>query len=673
MARGRRGRASTPLKLRLAPVRTKLRGPSAGASVTILAVLAALAWANTDSGSYERFWATQLEAGLGSFHVGWSLHTWVDSGLMTLFFLVVGLEARKEFDLGDLRERRRLVLPVTASVVAMIVPVAIYVAVNHGGPAAHGWGVAMSTDSALALGAFGIVARGVPDQVRTFLLTLFVVDDLVALVLVILAYGEAIEPVPTLVAVISFGALLIARKVRPSSTRGSDLVFGVGTWAALMFSGIEPPVAGLAIGLVTTARVPLRSDLEHATGLVRLFREQPSPARAKSATASLSASLSVNARLLHLFHPWTTFLIVPLFAFANAGIHIDGRLLAQAATAPVTIGIVMAYVLGKPLAVIVGSWLVAHSSRGRLSVPVGWGAVLGSGTLAGVGFTVSLLIATLAFSGQQLDQAKIGILVAATLSTVTSWAVYHVIGLLPSTRRHNVLLGDSTPLDDLDDAVNTDLDHVRGIVDAPITVLEYGDFECPYCSEIEPATRHMLTSQPDVRYVWRHLPLTDVHPHALLAAEAAEAAASQGAFWDMHTILLNHQDRLALPSLLSYAEELGLDSDRFKNELLSGTHRKRVDRHIASADANGVSGTPTFFINGKRYQGRHEPKALSDAIQQARIELRSSRSTESGGRRSGTARRVILPSSLGTLDAPRDGRTSMALDELEQEAVGYRN
>ncbi|WP_432163563.1 Na+/H+ antiporter NhaA [Streptomyces tendae] len=601
-----------------------LHGPSAGAAITALAVAAALVWANTAPDAYDAFWETRLEAGLGSRHLGWSLRTWVDSGLMTLFFLVVGLEARKEFDLGDLRERNRLVLPIAASLLAMAVPVGIYLAVNQGGPAAHGWGVAMSTDSALALGAFAMVARGVPDQVRAFLLTLFVVDDVVALLLVIFAYGDGVSPGPALVAAASFAALLTARRWRPSTSRRSDLVFGVGTWAALMFSGIEPPVAGLLIGLVTTARPPLRSDLEHATGLVRLYREQPSPARAKSATAGVSASLSTNARLHHLFHPWTTFLIVPLFALSNAGIQIDLTLLTQAATAPVTLGIVLAYVLGKPAAVVLGTWSITRSSNGRVSVPVGWGAVVGSGTLAGVGFTVSLLIATLAFQGEQLDQAKIGILAAAVLSTVTSWAVYRVIGLLPSVRRRNALLGDSTGVRDLNGAVDMERDHVRGPVTAPITIVEYGDFECPYCSRTEPATRKLLASHPDIRYVWRHLPLSDVHPHARLAAEAAEAAASQGAFWDMHSLLLERQDRLALADLIGHAEELGLDVNRFERELLGGEYRNRVDRHVADADANGVAGTPTFFINGRRHHGSHDVATMSEAIQRARAELRPS-------------------------------------------------
>lgn len=601
--------------------RPGLRSPSAGAGVTVFAVAGALIWANAQPAGYEAFWATRLELGLGSTRLGWSLHTWVDSGLMTLFFLVVGLEARKEFDLGDLRERSRLVLPVTASLIAMAVPVGIYLAVNHGGPAAHGWGVAMSTDSALALGAFAMVARGVPDQVRAFLLALFVVDDVAALLLVIFAYGDAIRPAPALLALGSFSALLFARKWAPAASRRTDLLFGAGTWAALMFSGIEPPVAGLLIGLATTARAPQRTDLEHATGLVRLFREQPDAARARAATVGLSASLSANARLQHLFHPWTTFVIVPAFALANAGIPLSAQVLAQAATSPVTIGIVAAYVLGKPAAVIAGSWAIARSSRGRLSSPVGWGAVLGSGTLAGVGFTVSLLIATLAFTGAHLEQAKVGVLTAATLSTVTSWAVYRIIDLLPATRRHRALLGDGARPNDLGDEVDTDRDHVRGAKDAPITVVEYGDFECPYCSRTEPATRELLTQHPDVRYVWRHLPLGDIHPHARLAAEAAEAAAAQGAFWAMHTRLLEKQDHLDLGDLMAHAEELGLDTARFRGELLSGTHRPVVDRHIASADANGVTGTPTFFINGRLYTGSHDAAALAGAIETAREEL----------------------------------------------------
>jgi hypothetical protein len=209
------------------------------------------------------------------------------------------------------------------------------------------------------------------------------------------------------------------------------------------------------------------------------------------------------------------------------------------------------YVAGKPLGVVGMALIVAWLSRGRLRPTVGWGAVAGAGASAGVGFTVSLLVAALAFDGAELEKAKAGILAAAVGAAALTWLVFRTIGLLSQRRRIAALLGGAEPLLDLEFPVDPESDHIRGPLDAPVTVVEYGDFECPYCGRAEPAVRELLSDFGDVRYVWRHLPLTDVHPHAQLTAEASEAATDQGAFWEMHDLLLEHQDALRPPDLIS--------------------------------------------------------------------------------------------------------------------------
>jgi hypothetical protein len=250
----------------------------------------------------------------------------------------------------------------------------------------------------------------------------------------------------------------------------------------------------------------------------------------------------------------------------------------------VTVGVFLAYVVGKPFSVVVTTWAVERLSGGRLRPPVGWAAIAGSGALAGIGFTVSLLIANLAFAGRPLQEAKVGILAAVVASSALGWAVHRLTARLPRAARHHALLGEAPPLTDLPGHVDPALDHVRGPQDAPVTVVEYGDYECPYCSEADPITRDLLISRPDVRYVRRHLPLSDIHPHARLAAEAAEAAAAQGAFWPMHSLLLRRQDRLEMSDLLGYAAELGLDVGRFRQDLNRRVHSGRVERDINSAD-----------------------------------------------------------------------------------------
>jgi protein-disulfide isomerase len=280
---------------------------------------------------------------------------------------------------------------------------------------------------------------------------------------------------------------------------------------------------------------------------------------------------------------------------------------------------VLGYVVGKPVAIVGVSWLVCRLSRGRLRAPVGWAAIAGGGAIAGIGFTVSLLIAALAFTGPVLEEAKAGVLVAAALAAASSWLLFRGTALLPPRTRDRLLLGWTAPIIDLAVPVDAGRDHTRGPRDAPVTIVEYGDFECPYCGQAEPVVRELLRMHgDDIRYVWRHLPLSDVHPNAQFAAEASEAASAQGAFWAMHDLLLDHQDKLRIVDLIGYAEQLGLDVERFRDELLQHLHADRVAEDIDSADVSGVSGTPTFFINELRHHGAYDIDSLTEAVRLAR-------------------------------------------------------
>jgi Na+/H+ antiporter NhaA len=603
-----------------APLRVFVRTESASAGLLAAAIVAALIWASVDVASYDTLWRTDLSIRLGHFTISRDLRTWINNGLMTLFFLVVGLEARREIDLGDLRDRRRFLLPLVVGLLGMLLPALLYLAVTAGGPGAHGWGVAISTDTALAMGLLALVGRGFPNQMRAYLLTVFVVDDLAALVVIAAAYSQHVRLMPALLALAALVAL-IGVQIAGYPQAPVLGVLGVVMWAALMTSGIDPVVAGLAVGLSAAAYSPARGELEQATGLFRLFREQPTPELARSASAGLRGTLSPNARLQHRYHRWTSYVIVPLFGLANAGIPIDGKFLTQAYTAPVTLGILLAYVVGKPLGIVGGTWLVGRLTRGRVRPAVGWAAVLGGGTIAGIGFTVSLLIATLALHGTQLAEAKLGVLSAVLVSALLTAAVVRATALLPPARRARALLGDQAGLIDLADPVDPERDHIRGPASASVTLVEYGDFQCPYCGRAEPAVREVLTDE-DIRFVWRHLPLADVHPRAQLAAEAAEAAAEQGQFWPMHDLLLRRQHALRLTDLLAYADKLGLDRDRFRDDLDRHAHAARVAQDVESADLSNVAGTPTFFVNGQRHYGAYDPESLTAAVRTARARAR---------------------------------------------------
>jgi len=612
-----RGRTAWARNL-TAPLRDYLNTETGGAIALLVATVVALAWANSPwSHSYESMWTTKLSIQIGHSGISQDLRSWVNNGLMTFFFLVVGLEAKREIDIGQLRERRRVALPFLAALGGMAVPVAIFLAFNAGGHGAHGWGAAMSTDTAFALGVLTLVAPGAT-RLRVRLLTLAVFDDLVALVVIATAYTNHVELVPLLVGIGAF-ALLIAARFLPAGTRGPvAAVLGVALWVCLYESGIDPLISGLAAGLVTTASTPDRGVLERVVELTRSFREQPTPELARSAQRSVAQAISPNDRLQYRLHPWTSFVIVPLFALANAGIHVNGNVLSHASSSPITLGILLGYVLGKPTGILLASALGLRVGRG-LRRGLSWPVIAGGGVVAGIGFTVSLLISSIAFQGRDLEEAKIGVLAAAIVATLGSWGAFHAIGRLPAWLRARQVADTEEELVDLSDDIDPERDHIRGGEDALVTLVEYGDYECPYCGQAEVVVRELLVSfGDDLRYVWRHLPLNDVHPSAQLAAEAAEAAAAQGEFWEMHDKLLAHQDELTARDLSRYAEELGLDMDRFRDDVHRHVHAERIEEDVESADSSGVAGTPSFFINGRRHSGAYDVATLTAAVRGAR-------------------------------------------------------
>ena len=595
------------------PLQVFLRTEAGSAAVLLGSAVAALAWVNISASSYDSVWGARLSVLLAGGGVSLDLREWVNSGLMTFFFFVFGLEARREFDMGELRERARLALPVAAGLGGLVIPVVIYLVLNAGGPAAHGWGAAMSTDSAFALGTLAVTGPRFPDRVRAFLLSVAVVDDLVSLVVIGAAYSKAVVLAPLGIAAGIFAVILLLRRARIRY----GIVYaaaGIAAWVAVLKSGVDPVVVGLVMGLLTFAYPAARTDLERASDLFRNFREQPTPELAQSARAGLATALSPNERLQQLYHPWTSYVIVPLFALANAGIPLSGAFLARAYTSPVTLGILVGYVAGKPLGITGASWLLTRLSRGRLRPPVGWATVAGVGTIMGIGFAVSILIATLAFTGTQLQEAKLGVLSTVLAAPALTWLVFRAVGLLPARLQVRALLGTAGVITDLGAPVDPARDRIRGPARAPVTIVEYGDFECPYCGQAEPVLRELLAGHGDVRYVWRHLPLNDVHPHAQLAAEAAEAAADQDAFWEMHDLLLQHQDALQPRDLIRYASDLGLDSERFGEHLRRRAGAARIAEDTDTADLSGVTGTPTFFINGRRHYGSYDITTLTSAV-----------------------------------------------------------
>jgi len=594
------------------PLRDFLRTEAGSAGLLLAATLAALIWANVASGSYEDLWTTELSVRIGDHALVKDLRDWVNDGLMVFFFFVIGLEVRRELTMGELTDRRTVTVPAVAALAGAVVPAAIFLAINPSGDAASGWGVVIATDTAFLLGALALIGPACPTQLRVFLLTLSIVDDIAAITVIGVFYSSSIDAVALVVA--GACALGIVALGRLDLWRGPGyFVVAGGLWVAMVESGLHPTIAGMVAGLLVTVYQPRRERVEQAASLARAFRQSPLPSLARSTKLSVERAVSPNERLQALLHPWTSFVIVPLFALANAGVYLGGGLLGDAFSSALTWGVIAGLVGGKLVGVGITSLGAVRLGLGRLPRGVGSGQVLGGAALSGIGFTVSLLIVELGLDSPQLrDEAKVGVLAAAALAALGGWAIFRLAAVLRGERTAGLPMF-------LDRPVDSGRDHIRGAADAPLTLVEFGDFECPFCGRatgMVKELRHRLGD--DLRYVFRHLPLTDVHPHAELAAEAAEAAGAQGRFWEYHDLLFEHQDELELEDLVGYAGEVGLDVERFTRHIEEGRHSARVRADVASADASGARGTPTFFVGERRHVGPYDAETLAAELEATR-------------------------------------------------------
>jgi len=593
-------------------LRSFIRTEAGSAGLLVAASLIALIWANSPwSESYVDLWHTTVEITVGSLGgLSMDLHHWVNDGLMVVFFFVIGLEVRREFSVGELTDRRRLVVPVVAGIGGMLVPAAIYLALNPSGPAADGWGVVIGTDTAFLLGVLALVGPRVSTQLRIFLLTLTVIDDIVAVSVIGLVYSDSIAVVPLLVAAAGLVALVVLARI--GERRASPYVAVVVVmWIATLESGLHASIAGMLAGLLVPALAPTRGDVESAASQFRAFRQSPMPQVQRTARQSLTRAISVNERLQEALHGWTSYVVVPVFALANAGIDLRDGVLADALTSPVTWGVTLGLVLGKLIGIGLGTFGSVRAGLGSLPQGVGQGHTLAGAALSGIGFTVSLLIVGLAFEDPGLQaQAAVGVLLSAVLASLVGWVVFALAARLFDQR-------DAALPRRLSDPVDPGVDHVKGPADAELTLIEYLDYECPFCAKATGAAMEVKAHFGDrLRYVSRHLPLT-VHVHADIAALAAEAAAEQGRFWEMHDLLFAHQDELEVEDLAGYAADLGLDVEEFLRALGDERLEARVRRDLASAEASGVRGTPTFFVGETRHEGAHDARTLIEALERS--------------------------------------------------------
>ncbi|HJR45821.1 MAG TPA: Na+/H+ antiporter NhaA [Actinomycetota bacterium] len=401
------------------PIRTFLDTEASGGVVLLLATLAALVWANSPwSSSYDTFWHTEIALEAGSRDLTLDLRHWVNDGLMTLFFFVVGLEIKRELVVGELNDARKAMLPAIAALGGMAGPALLYLAFNAGEPGGPGWGIPMATDIAFAVGVLAVLGSRIPSGLKVFLLSLAIVDDIGAIVVIALFYAGGLEPGWLLAAVALLAFVVCLRRVRVHWVPVYALL-GAAVWFTTFQSGVHATIAGVALGLLAPARPADPRGFADVLATARSLSDEPDAGSLRSVMLEGREVVPVAERLGHLLHPYTSFIIVPLFALANAGVALSSDGVAKAVTSRVGLGVIVGLVAGKILGITGAAWLASRSGLGRLPSGVAWPHVVGASAVAGIGFTVSLFITALAFETDALvAQAKVGILLASVAAGV---------------------------------------------------------------------------------------------------------------------------------------------------------------------------------------------------------------------------------------------------------------
>lgn len=583
-----------------------------GAFMLLGATIAAIVWANVGNGSYDAFWDTHLTLGVGDLELDFTLHALVNDALMAIFFFSVGLEVRREFAIGELTTWSRAVVPVVAAIAGLALPALLFVLVSAGSGYERAWGIVISTDTAFLVGALALIGPKAPGRLRVFLLALAVVDDIGALSIIALVYTENFSPMPLLIAAVGLAGIFVTRYLQS----GRGLVYGtlsVIVWLAFLASGVHPTLAGVVIALLVPVYRPDRREVEHALDLARTFRQSPNSEYARAAANSLRESISINERLQSSTAPYIAFVVLPLFALANAGVRLNGEILAAAGLSSVTWGIIVGLVVGKMLGVFGSTAAMRLFRIGEFGPGLSLDRLAGGGALCGIGFTISLFIVDLAIDDEAVqDQARVGVLAASVIAFVLATLIFRI-----SDRVHPTEEVGRT----LQRPVDPARDHIWGPVDAPMTLLEYGDFQCGFClkatGSVEEVHRELGGR---IRYVWRHAPLTRYHPNALAAAEASEAAALQGRFFEFERSLFADQENQRPSDIIRRARELGLDIERFERDLRSSAVAARVRDDMLDAESMDITAVPTFFVNGRRHTGPYDAQSLIRALEEAETE-----------------------------------------------------
>ena len=426
--------ARTPIQRILSPFQRFAATESSGGIVLIACTVVALVLANSPwAEAFHHLWETELGVTAGGFRLAYSLHHWINDGLMAVFFFLVGLEIKREFMIGELASPRRAALPIAAALGGMVVPALIYAGINAGGAGAPGWGIPMATDIAFALGVLALLGPRVPLSLKVFLAALAIVDDLGAVLVIALFYTAEISWASLGAAALFLAGMATLNRLEVRRP-GAYLLFGVGLWLAFLFSGVHATVAGVLAALT----IPARTRIDTAGFLARgrylmdefdrvgvegedVLTSHDQQAVIQAMENACDAAQAPLQRIEHELQPWVAFGIIPLFALANAGVHLPADFVG-ALGHPVTLGVILGLVLGKPIGISLFAWLAVRAGVAARPEGVSWRALHGVSWLAGIGFTMSLFIANLAFPGGEMaDEAKVGILSASIVAGVVGW------------------------------------------------------------------------------------------------------------------------------------------------------------------------------------------------------------------------------------------------------------
>ncbi|MCV7320541.1 Na+/H+ antiporter NhaA [Mycolicibacterium confluentis] len=585
-------------------------GENTAAAMLLVFTVLAIVWANSPwADTYTTFWNTEIGVSFGSLHAEMSVKHFVNDALMAFFFFVVGLEVTSQFTIGELTDRARAVVPVLAAVAGLIVPAVVFLLFNSGEDA-RAWGVVISTDTAFLVGALAIIGPKHPARLRTFLLTLAVVDDVGALLVIALFYSEELRIWPLVVAGLVLVAIALVRLL-PAWRGPAYCALAFLLWSALLLGGVHPTLAGVGVALLIPVFRPQRQRVEEAVDVIRSFRQSPNSEYARNAARTLRESISINERLQTGFGPYVSFVVLPLFALANAGVRLDQATISAAMGSSLTWGIIAGLVVGKLIGITGATALVRALGIGQLAPGLTLRRVAGGAALSGIGFTISLFIIDLAITDPvKQDEARVGVLVASAAAFLLGWTILRVTDRMSPPEAVGAKL--VRPVD-------PDRDHIRGNPDAPLVLVEYGDFECPFCSRATGSIDEVRAHFGDqLLYVWRHLPLADPHPRAMDAALASEAAALQGKFFEMSRTLFRFQDYLEWEHLYRYADSVGCDIRTFDEDLRSPRVRHPVEDDAQDAEVMDLNSVPTFFVNGRRHQGPWDAASLIRALEAGR-------------------------------------------------------